>query len=75
MDVNVGLPGRRSRMLSKAVMSVQSVTDLPLQSISNVEALEKRYAYTMGLTNSVNGKQHEGGISFEKIRSDDSRFD
>lgn len=60
LDVNVGLPGvDEVEMLSKAVMSVQSVTDLPLQiDTSNVEALEKALRIYNGvpLINSVNGK-------------------
>jgi 5-methyltetrahydrofolate--homocysteine methyltransferase len=61
LDVNVGLPGvDEVDMLSKAIKSVQSITDLPLQiDTSNVEALEKALRIYNGipLINSVNGKK------------------
>lgn len=61
LDVNVGMPEiDEVEMLSKAIYSVQSVTDLPLQiDTANTIALGKALRIYNGkaLLNSVNGKE------------------
>ncbi len=61
LDVNVGLPGiDEAETLEKAVKTLQSVTELPLQiDTSDVQALERALRIYNGkpLVNSVNGTE------------------
>ena len=61
MDINVGMGGiDETAVLSKAIESVQAVSDLPLTlDTSRKSALEKGLKYTVGLPiiNSVNGEE------------------
>jgi len=61
LDINVGMGGiDETAVLSKAIESVQAVSDLPLTlDTSRKSALEKGLRYTVGLPiiNSVNGEQ------------------
>ncbi len=61
LDVNVGMPGiDEATQLSKAVLSLQAITDTPLQiDTSDYEAMERALRLYNGkpLLNSVNGKE------------------
>jgi 5-methyltetrahydrofolate--homocysteine methyltransferase len=72
LDVNVGLPDiDEPRLLTKAVQSLQSVTDLPLQiDTSDPLAMEQALRIYNGkpLLNSVNGKQEVMDAVFPLVK-------
>lgn len=72
LDVNVGLPGiDETKMLTRVVRELQTVTDLPLQlDTSNPDALDKALRYYNGkaMINSVNGKQESMDSVFPLVK-------
>lgn len=72
LDVNVGLPGiNEPQVLSKAVESLQAITDLPLQiDTADPEALERALRVYNGkaLVNSVTGKAASMAAVFPLIK-------
>ncbi len=72
LDVNVGLPGiNEPEMMEKAIISLQSVTALPLQiDTSNIEAMERGMRIYNGkpMINSVSGKKESMEAVFPLVK-------
>ncbi len=72
LDVNVGLPEiDECKMMEKVIVSLQTVTDLPLQiDTTNIAAMERAIRIYNGkpMINSVNGKQESMEAVFPLVK-------